>query len=165
MKYSKEEIFSILTEVKDPEVPVLNIVEMGIVRDAVYEGATLRVDITPTYSGCPALKAIEDEILIVLKAKGISDVKVATVYSPPWTTDWMSEETKKKLKDYGISPPGKADELVNFPMTRESPACPFCGSGFWAPTGALEPKRTIASNTAISFLIFPPRCLKAGFII
>src|SRR5205823_37251 len=85
---SREEVFELLTEIKDPELPVVDIVELGIVRDVSIDGDTVRVDVTPTYSGCPALRMIEDEIVEKLKAHGFNDVKVRNVFSPAWTTDW-----------------------------------------------------------------------------
>ena len=130
---SREEVFELLTEIKDPELPVVDIVELGIVRDVSIDGDAVRVDVTPTYSGCPALRMIEDEIVEKLKAHGFNDVKVQNVFSPAWTTDWLSGETKQKLKDYGIAPPGTAAtsdaaELITIRRSRETVACPYCGS-------------------------------------
>lgn len=130
---TRDEVFELLTEIKDPELPVVHIVELGIVRDVSIDGDAVRVDVTPTYSGCPALRMIEDEIVETLKAHGFGDVKVRNVFSPAWTTDWLSDETKKKLKDYGIAPPGAAvmsdgAELITIRRSRETVACPYCGS-------------------------------------
>ena len=119
----KNEIMNLLEDVLDPEIPVLNIVEMGIVRDVIFDENELLIKITPTYMGCPAMNTIENDILDILYSKGIEDVKVKTVYSPAWTTDWMSEETKNKLKKYGIAPPKEATELL------DKIECPFCSSG------------------------------------
>lgn len=125
MIITKKEILKLLEEVYDPEIPVLNVVEMGIVRSVKESDSGYEIEITPTYSGCPAMKTIEDEILDVLNSKGIEKVKVKKIYSPPWTTDWMSEETKQKLKDYGIAPPeGKAEEEFFIKKI----TCPFCKS-------------------------------------
>lgn len=127
MSWTKEQILELLTEVKDPEVPVLNIVEMGVVRDVEFEDEKVRVVITPTYSGCPAMKTIEDEIVEALNNHDIKNVKTKTIFSPPWTTDWISEETKQKLKDYGIAPPGRTSaELVD--LRSSITVCPFCDS-------------------------------------
>src|SRR5205814_9758226 len=98
---SREKVLELLTEIKDPELPVVDIVELGIVRDVSIDGDSVRDDVTPTYSGCPALRMIEDEIVEKLKAHGFNDVNVRNVFSPAWTTDWLSGETKQKLKDYG----------------------------------------------------------------
>ena len=94
MNVSKEQIFQFLTEVKDPEVPVLDVVELGIIRDAAWEEDGLRIDVTPTYSGCPAMRVIEEEIVSVLRHKGFENVTVRKVFSPPWTTDCLSEDAK-----------------------------------------------------------------------
>jgi ring-1,2-phenylacetyl-CoA epoxidase subunit PaaD len=128
---SLDEIFEILDEVKDPEVPVLSVVELGVVRDAVVGDHGVTVTITPTYSGCPAMRMIEEEIVAALERHGLGPVHVRTVYSPAWTTDWMTAEAKAKLEAYGIAPPGAAprdDELV--PLRRRSSVirCPYCKS-------------------------------------
>jgi ring-1,2-phenylacetyl-CoA epoxidase subunit PaaD len=125
MIITKKEILKLLEKVYDPEIPVLNIVEMGIVRNIKENNNVYEIEITPTYSGCPAMKTIEDEILDVLHSEGIEEAKVKKVYSPPWTTDWLSEETKLKLSDCGIAPPeGKSDqEFILKKIT-----CPFCKS-------------------------------------
>lgn len=131
MHYStKEELLNLLREVRDPEIPVLSVVEMGIVRDVQYSGEAVHVEITPTYSGCPAMKIIEDDIITAFRSNGYSNIYVHTVYSPAWTTNWLSDSTKQKLKDYGIAPPGRiADEvIVLLPTIKETIACPFCES-------------------------------------
>jgi len=87
---TKEAILEILAQVKDPELPVIDIVELGIVRDVVFEGEQVRVDVTPTYSGCPAMEVIEREIVETLESHGFADVTVRSVFSPAWTTDWIS---------------------------------------------------------------------------
>lgn len=130
---TRDEVFELLTGIKDPELPVVDIVELGIVRDVFIEGDAVRVDVTPTYSGCPALSVIEDEIVQTLRAHGFGDVKVRNIFSPAWTTDWLSDETKQKLKDYGIAPPGTAAtsdgaDLITIRRSRETIACPYCGS-------------------------------------
>lgn len=125
----KEEILKLLTEVYDPEIPVLNIVEMGIVHDMVNVNEQLVVSITPTYFGCPAIKQIEDEIKSVLNKNGFDDVKIRRVFSPPWTTDLMTDESKKKLKEYGIAPPGKVSESILSTVEDLDPIqCPICES-------------------------------------
>lgn len=124
-----DSIWSILAEVPDPEIPALNIVEMGIVRDVRKEGDVWVVDITPTYSGCPAMKAIEDDVREVLEELKLSAYEVRTVISPPWTTDWMTEEAREKLRLEGIAPPlhSTADKLSIMGRTREI-LCPRCSS-------------------------------------
>ena len=130
---TRDEVFEILDEVKDPEVPVLSVVELGIVREVETSDAGVTVRITPTYSGCPAMRVIEDDIRAALARHGVSLVRLETVYAPAWTTDWLSAEAKRKLEDYGIAPPGPAphDSLVSLtraPARMETPRCPYCHS-------------------------------------
>ena len=123
---SQAEIFELLSGVHDPEIPVLNVVEMGIVRRAFFEGDRLTVEITPTYSGCPAMHEIETLIGERLKASGYSNYKVRTTFAEPWTSDWMSDHAKEKLRDYGIAPPDKLIQLTK--RDKAVRHCPFCGS-------------------------------------
>jgi ring-1,2-phenylacetyl-CoA epoxidase subunit PaaD len=129
---SKSKIWSWLEEVIDPEIPVLNVVEMGIVRDVEFDKGGLIVKITPTYSGCPAMNAIEQEIHKKLTEKGIEHFRVITDYKESWTTDWMTNHAKKKLKDYGIAPPEKTSEsddfLKNLKGSQKIVPCPWCDS-------------------------------------
>jgi ring-1,2-phenylacetyl-CoA epoxidase subunit PaaD len=128
-KGRREEIFRWLEEVKDPEVPVLSVRELGVLRDVEISDDGVVVVMTPTYSGCPAMHAMEAEVLSTLARHGVPNARVRTVYSPAWTTDWMSAEAKAKLAAYGIAPPGRveSDDLV--PLRRRTPVvCPFCHS-------------------------------------
>lgn len=130
---TRDEIFEILDEVKDPEVPVLSVVELGIVRDARIAGNAVTITVTPTYSGCPAMRVIEEDIRSALLSHGFGEVHVETVFAPAWTTDWMSADAKQKLEAYGIAPPGRAprDSLVSLtrgPSTGERMRCPYCHS-------------------------------------
>lgn len=131
---TREDIMKLLTAVKDPELPVVDVVELGIVRDVTVDGDAVRVDVTPTYSGCPALKVIEREIVETLQAHGFNEVSVRNVFSPAWTTDWISEETARKLREYGIAPPGAVavpegvGQLVTIRRSRSAVECPYCGS-------------------------------------
>ena len=116
--YKREQILDWLSEVADPEIPVLTIMDLGIVRDVdCSDGVT--VSLTPTYSGCPATEAIEASVVAALEDRGVSDVHIKRVLSPPWTTDWISSEGREKLRVYGIAPP----ERRNRPI-----ACPRCSS-------------------------------------
>jgi len=126
---TKEEIWNYLNEIPDPEVPVINIVELGIARDVELRNDKVIVSITPTYSGCPAMKVIEEDILRVLKEKGVADVEIKMVYSPVWTTDWLTETAKEKLRAYGIAPPEKtsSDKSV-LTLHPKVIACPRCRS-------------------------------------
>ncbi|HEX7023278.1 MAG TPA: 1,2-phenylacetyl-CoA epoxidase subunit PaaD [Gemmatimonadales bacterium] len=120
----------ILETVKDPEVPVLSVVELGVVRDVEVQGDHVTVTLTPTYSGCPAMHVMESEIRAALTAGGYKEITVKTVYAPAWTTEWMSEPAREKLRAYGIAPPGHltGQELVPLGPTVRAVACPFCGS-------------------------------------
>jgi len=114
----REQILEWLSEVPDPEIPVLTITDLGIVRDVDCSDGVI-VSLTPTYSGCPATEAIEASVVAALQDRGLADVKIRRVLSPPWTTDWISEEGRNKLRVYGIAPPER----------RELPiACPRCDS-------------------------------------
>ena len=129
---SKETLLNILSTVKDPEIPVLSVIDMGIIRDVRISphgtvGWEVEVDITPTYSGCPAMKVIEDEVRAALIQAGCAAVKVRLVYSPAWTTDWMGEDAKERLRAYGIAPPKAGDGLVRI-SPRKALTCPYCGS-------------------------------------
>lgn len=121
-------IWKILEEVADPEVPVLSVIDLGIVRSVKYVNNTLFIQITPTYSGCPAMRVIEEGITEKLNQEGITEFKIDTVLTPAWSTDWISEEGRKKLKLYGIAPPeNEPDKSVLFadPVKVQ---CPKCGS-------------------------------------
>jgi ring-1,2-phenylacetyl-CoA epoxidase subunit PaaD len=127
---TRDEVYSILSTVMDPEVPVISVVDLGIIRDAVVTGDSVRVTVTPTYSGCPAMREIESDIRSALLAHGVGEVLIDTVFAPAWTTDWIGPEAREKLRAYGIAPPGKAEPqgLVTLTRARAKPACPFCGS-------------------------------------
>ncbi|HEX5831795.1 MAG TPA: 1,2-phenylacetyl-CoA epoxidase subunit PaaD [Gemmatimonadaceae bacterium] len=126
--------WAVLREVPDPEVPAISVVDLGIVRDVEVEEGVVTVTVTPTYSGCPAMLAIERDIVEALRASGADDVRVRTVYAPAWSSDWITAEGREKLRAYGIAPPGPAprDDAPLVPLLRRSvPApvpCPFCGS-------------------------------------
>ncbi len=125
-----EKIYEILETVSDPEIPVLSILDLGIVREVKQDAASgvVEVVITPTYSGCPAMDFIEVNIRAALEEAGISDAKITTTLSPAWTTDWLTESGKAKLKAYGIAPPvGSADKLSLLGEKTEV-ECPHCGS-------------------------------------
>lgn len=130
---TRESLLELLSSIKDPELPVVDIVELGIVRDVTVDGESVQVNVTPTYSGCPAMQVIEQEIVRALEAHGFAKVNVRYVFSPAWTTDWLSDETKEKLREAGIAPPtgvesSGADQLVMLRRTRPAVECPYCGS-------------------------------------
>ncbi|MBC9812300.1 phenylacetate-CoA oxygenase subunit PaaJ [Crocinitomicaceae bacterium CZZ-1] len=125
---SELQIWQWLEEVSDPEIPVLTVVDLGVVRSVKTNGDQVKIVITPTYSGCPAMQVIEEDIKQVLKFKGIDQVEVELVLSPAWTTDWISEKGRIKLKEYGIAPP--ADEVDKSVLFADPPVieCPLCHS-------------------------------------
>lgn len=127
---SRDAIYSALDEVMDPEVPVISVVELGIVRDVEVADEKVTVTVTPTYSGCPAMRVIEQDIQRALRELGCANVEVRTSYTPAWTTDWIPAEAREKLRAYGIAPPGPADHdaLVTIGRRRPAVRCPFCGS-------------------------------------
>jgi ring-1,2-phenylacetyl-CoA epoxidase subunit PaaD len=131
------EVWELLGDVPDPEIPVISILDLGIVRDVAWtaDGAerTLHVAITPTYSGCPAMRAIERDIATRLARAGVARLAIDVRLAPAWTTDWLTETGREKLRDYGISPPRSKAPDPNAPIdiTRivdEPAACPRCGS-------------------------------------
>jgi ring-1,2-phenylacetyl-CoA epoxidase subunit PaaD len=124
---TKEEIYNILENVCDPEVPVLSILDLGIVRDIIIKNEGIEIVITPTYSGCPAMNMIAMNIRIELAAHGFKNIKIKEILSPAWTTDWMSEEGKRKLKEYGIAPPQYRFENLGLGIEKDIP-CPLCDS-------------------------------------
>lgn len=113
--------------VVDPELPVLTIADLGVLRDVVLDGDNVEVAITPTYSGCPAMNMIALEIEVALERAGFPHPKVRTVLSPAWTTDWMSEEGRRKLRAYGIAPP-RASSSRRVLFGEQAVTCPQCGS-------------------------------------
>lgn len=125
----KELVVDLLNKVLDPEVPVLSVVELGIIRDVWVENSKVVLTITPTYSGCPALDTITQDIKKILAENGFTDVQITTVLSPAWTTDWLSDAAKRKLEQYGIAPPGAGEgALVQLSNTTAKIRCPRCGS-------------------------------------
>ncbi|MFY1919634.1 1,2-phenylacetyl-CoA epoxidase subunit PaaD [Achromobacter xylosoxidans] len=128
---SIEQVYAWLQEVPDPEIPVLSVVDLGVVRDVSWDGDACVVVITPTYSGCPAMREITEDIRQVLARHGIGEVRVETRLSPAWTTDWMSEKGRAALKDYGVAAPAQqAIDISGISRRSAGPAieCPRCGS-------------------------------------
>lgn len=120
--------WEIAAAVKDPEVPVLTIEDLGVLRDVQVDGDRVEVTITPTYSGCPAMDAIRDDIVLALSAAGFDDVEVRLTLSPAWTTDWMTDAGKHKLTEYGIAPPTGRAALGGPIRLTLGVKCPRCGS-------------------------------------
>ena len=123
--------WALAAEVPDPEIPVVTIEDLGILRDVQVDGGHVTVTITPTYSGCPAMDEIRADIRTALAARGVDDVEVRTVLSPAWTTDWMSEAGREALRAYGIAPPTRRPAgpvPLGLPLPRAALTCPQCGS-------------------------------------
>ncbi|MGH9467819.1 MAG: 1,2-phenylacetyl-CoA epoxidase subunit PaaD [Terriglobales bacterium] len=114
-----------LEEVADPEIPALSVVDLGIVRGAAWHGEELEVTITPTYSGCPAMAAIECDIEAALRAHGVERVRLTRQLAPAWTTEWITRRGREKLREFGVTPPGVASPLTDIAPQVE---CPLCGS-------------------------------------
>jgi ring-1,2-phenylacetyl-CoA epoxidase subunit PaaD len=126
----KEDIWELIRYIPDPEIPVITIEELGVLRDVEIIDGKIYVVITPTYSGCPAMRQFEKDIIEKLSENNIK-AEIKTVYTPAWTTDWISEEAKQKLFDYGIAPPvkGSQDKGVLFASGPKVVICPNCKSG------------------------------------
>lgn len=141
-----DDIWQALQEVKDPEIPVVSVVEMGIVRDIMVSahaasGEIVRITITPTFAGCPALHVMREDIERRVRALGVASVSVETVLHPPWSSDWITEAGRRKLKTFGLAPPPRHGG--NLPITFYEPVvCPYCAS----------------SNTAIKNTFGPTLC-------
>tara|TARA_Y100000294_G_scaffold171895_2_gene185943 strand:+ start:340 stop:795 length:456 start_codon:yes stop_codon:yes gene_type:complete len=114
--FTTAEIWDLLSTIPDPEIPSISIVELGVVRNVKFNEDNFHITVTPTYSGCPALSFMKDEIVRAMETEGISNYQLHTSLAPPWTTDWMSTEVKEKLKEAGIAPPS------------EKVQCPRCDS-------------------------------------
>ena len=118
-----------LYSVMDPEIPVISVVDLGIVREVSLNDSGMEVVITPTYSGCPAGQQIEKDIRSALDDAGLAEARLKVALSPPWTTDWMSEAGRENLKAYGIAPPGKSAAKRALFEEAAGVTCPHCGSG------------------------------------
>lgn len=130
MPTTTADIRTVLAQVTDPEIPVLTVEDMGIIREVkIHDDQTVEVVITPTYSGCPAMDMIEVNIKAALQEAGFDKVIVTTVLQPAWTTDWISKEGRRKLKEYGIAPPVEENPDKSA-LFQEAPTveCPHCGS-------------------------------------
>lgn len=149
-----ESLWAVLDTVMDPEVPVISVVELGIVRDVAVNGHDVVVTVTPTYSGCPATHEIEQEIVRALQRAGVAAPTVRTVFAPAWTTDWIGPAAREKLRAYGIAPPGprtEDDDLLVALRRRETVRCPYCES----PRTEL---RSEFGSTACKSIRFCPDC-------
>lgn len=126
-----EQVRQWLTLVPDPEIPVLSVVDLGLIRNIAWEGQVCVVTITPTYSGCPAMDEISSDIQAALHQNGLQDVRIQTQLAPAWTTDWMTPQGRAALKEYGIAPPQqKAIDISGISRHADAAVvpCPHCGS-------------------------------------
>jgi ring-1,2-phenylacetyl-CoA epoxidase subunit PaaD len=149
---------SVVAEVVDPEMPMLTLDDLGVIRGVDADGDRVTVTITPTYSGCPALEVMREDLRARLAAAGYARVEVRTVLSPPWSTDWISEVGRRKLAEHGVAPPGRVGPRGTgpVPLTLEAPAtavrCPCCGSpateefSRFGPTSCTALRRCIACS-------------------
>ena len=124
---SREQILSWLDEVADPEIPVLSITDLGIVRDVQID-ERITVALTPTYSGCPATEVIEQSVVTALTERGLEKVEIERVLSPAWTTEWITDEGREKLREYGIAPPEKGGTKRELLFGTRQIACPRCAA-------------------------------------
>ena len=125
---SLSDIRALLEQVKDPEIPVISIRELGVLRDVKVEDGLVEVVITPTYSGCPAMDVMRQDVEKVLRDAGIERFSVKQVLSPAWSTDWISEGGRKKLLEYGIAPPPHTSDIRALKGGIPVTVCPQCGS-------------------------------------
>ena len=127
---TSEQIWQALEEVKDPEIPVVSVVEMGIVRDVVVSDSGVEVTMTPTFSGCPALDVMRHDIKARVQAMGVEQVEVKTVLSPLWSTEWITPEAREKLRRFGLAPPPRSGAGGNVATIAffDAAVCPRCGS-------------------------------------
>jgi ring-1,2-phenylacetyl-CoA epoxidase subunit PaaD len=135
-----DQVWAWLGEVPDPEIPVISVVDLGIVREVAFDAGTCVVTITPTYSGCPAMQVIAEDVERALRARGLAQVRIASRLTPAWTTDWMSEAGRVALRGYGIAPPvqqvvdisglskGRSATFSRHAIQQPEVACPHCGS-------------------------------------
>lgn len=124
---SRRQVLEWLGQIPDPEIPVLTIMDLGIVRGVTIDDEVI-VELSPTYSGCPATEVIEQSVIDALREQGIEDVAVKRVLSPPWTTDWISEVGRNKLREYGIAPPAQGASKRELLHGNRAIACPRCES-------------------------------------
>ena len=142
---SEDQIWDWLEAVPDPEIPVISIVDLGVVRDVSVQNASVTITITPTYSGCPAMSVIAMDIETAMAKQGIEDLTLTTKIAPPWTTDWLSEKGRARLEAYGIAPPQSAGGPTRCPLCKSSAVEKVSQFGStpckaqWRCTDCLEP--------------------------
>ena len=124
-----QQIWTWLADVPDPEIPVLSVLDLGIVRNVAVSANGVEVSVAPTYSGCPATEVIEQSIILMLRENGVDNISLKRVLSPPWTTDWISEAGRDKLREFGIAPPDGTMSKRQLLGGSRTVACPRCHTG------------------------------------
>ncbi len=124
---TSQQIWQTLATIADPEIPVVSLVELGIVREVQIDGETIVITITPTFAGCPAMHHMREEIFEKLRAIGLEQIEVRTSLNPPWTSEWLSDEVRAKLDQFGIAPPPRHSGDIEIKLM-EAVTCPYCGS-------------------------------------
>ncbi len=122
-----ERVWQVLNTISDPEIPVVSLVEMGIAREVQIDGGRVIVTITPTFAGCPAMHHMHEQIVGQLRSIGVEQVEVRTSLNPPWTSEWLSDEVRSKLKQFGLAPPPRHTGNIEIALMEVVP-CPRCGS-------------------------------------
>jgi ring-1,2-phenylacetyl-CoA epoxidase subunit PaaD len=136
--FNEEQVWEILERVKDPEIPVVSVVEMGIVREFRIDGRNIWVKITPTFAGCPALFTIQDEVRSSLTDAGFTQVHLQISHNPPWSSDWITPEARQKLTDFGLAPPPIHNGIIPIQIM-ENVNCPYCKSSHTTMKNAFGP--------------------------
>lgn len=126
-RLTRDEVLAALDSVNDPEIPVISVVELGIVADVQVNGDSVRVKLTPTYAGCPAVEVMRREVEDAVRALGVEDVRAALTFDPPWTSDRITAEGRRKLREFGLAPPGPRSGSLDL-IQIEIVDCPYCGS-------------------------------------
>jgi ring-1,2-phenylacetyl-CoA epoxidase subunit PaaD len=124
---TQEQAWQILQQVEDPEIPVVSVVEMGLIREIKVEGERVGVVMTPTFTGCPALKTMQDDIRARLQEAGAAEVEIKISHNPPWSSDWISPDAREKLRAFGLAPPPMHGGSFDLNLL-DIAICPFCGS-------------------------------------
>ncbi len=122
-----DRVWQALGTISDPEIPVVSLVELGIVREVRFDGETIVITITPTFAGCPAMHHMREEIVAQLHAIGLEQIAVRIALNPPWTSEWLSEEVRAKINQFGIAPPPHHSGDIEIKLLEAAP-CPYCGS-------------------------------------
>ena len=124
---NKDFILDALQEVKDPEIPVISVIDLGVIHDVLLNGEQVTVELTPTFAGCPAIDAMREDIIKVLGNYGIEQVEVKVLYNEPWSTNKISPRGRQLLKDFGLSPPPAFDGMLTLEVLQNA-ICPNCNS-------------------------------------